>query len=353
MNSFSSFDPLKLSHSAISDETAAVRRQKRNIHSILHSYVGWYDPFAELIQNALDSVDKRATREASSFQKKVSIIINLQSNQLTVSDNGTGLDETAFHRFLAPNESFKDEDARGSKGVGATFIAYGFNFIRIDTKTKTFSASGIMENARDWLHDKNTSENPHVYPTTEEPFDENFGHYETGASVTIRFGPKTKPSVLSWPSLLTASAWHIALSIKTAIGAINSDPTMHVNITCIDSNGDKSFHEIDGISYIHPHLHLEKVKDYDEVIKKVRENVAKRGAGAKTPASISNLEAISINWNAENIIGHLTKLTDEQKDMIRSHNCTLSGSYIYTAEIWKRLALLWLIFERLGAFRIP
>ena len=57
---FEEFDPLQISDSAQIDESHIRERQKRNIHSILHSYVSWYDPFSELVQNALDSVDKRA-----------------------------------------------------------------------------------------------------------------------------------------------------------------------------------------------------------------------------------------------------------------------------------------------------
>ena len=144
---FDSFSPLKLGGAVPLDESVQLKRDKRSIHSILHSYVGWYDPFAELIQNALDSVEKRAQKEK--FTKKISIIIDEQQNQCTVSDNGVGLDETAFHRFLAPNESFKEKGERGSKGVGATYLAYGFNYIRIDTRTKHFEECGEMELARE------------------------------------------------------------------------------------------------------------------------------------------------------------------------------------------------------------
>src|SRR6185295_7212241 len=43
--------------------SATVKRQIRNI---LKSYTGWFDPLAELLQNALDAVDLRQRREAES-----------------------------------------------------------------------------------------------------------------------------------------------------------------------------------------------------------------------------------------------------------------------------------------------
>jgi hypothetical protein len=48
---FAPFDPLEFKNTKISD--AAIGALKREIENILSSYVGWYDPFAELIQNAL------------------------------------------------------------------------------------------------------------------------------------------------------------------------------------------------------------------------------------------------------------------------------------------------------------
>lgn len=335
---FSNFDPLKISNSTSFDEGAIVRRQKRNIHSILHSYVGWYDPFAELIQNALDSVDKKARQTEKNYEKRVRVLIDLKNNSITVSDNGTGLDETTFHRFLAPNESFKDQDARGSKGVGATYIAYGFNYLRIDTKTKTFTASGIMEGARNWLHDDSAPENPQVIPTDQPFIDDEFGSYDTGVSITIKFDSKTKPNNLSWPNLRTAESWLVALSIKTALGSVKSKEHVNFEIVCINKDGAESRIQKDTISYMQPHCHLEKTREYDFILNKIQENLSKKGAGAGIPPSVSNLEAVYLEWDHKKILEKISKLDDEEKELVARHRCSVKASYIYTAEIWKRLA---------------
>ncbi|MEQ8756290.1 MAG: hypothetical protein RID09_22645 [Coleofasciculus sp. G1-WW12-02] len=53
-SNFSSFDPLKVKLTAGTEAQANALR--REIENILKSYVGWYDPFCEAIQNAIDSV---------------------------------------------------------------------------------------------------------------------------------------------------------------------------------------------------------------------------------------------------------------------------------------------------------
>jgi len=49
--SFAPFDPLSFKNTKVND--AALGALKREIENTLSSYVGWYDPFCELIQNAL------------------------------------------------------------------------------------------------------------------------------------------------------------------------------------------------------------------------------------------------------------------------------------------------------------
>jgi hypothetical protein len=122
-----SIDPLEAKSAVTSG--AAQAAIKREIENILSSYVGWFDPFAELIQNALDSVDERAKTASKSYKPSVRIIVDLKENTLSVSDNGTGLTQEKYRQFLAPSFSFKSGKTRGHKGVGATFLAYGYNYI--------------------------------------------------------------------------------------------------------------------------------------------------------------------------------------------------------------------------------
>ena len=156
------FDPLSIKSEG--NEEVVIQALKREINNILHSYVGWFDPFCEMIQNALDAVDKR--RELNDgFEPHIYIYISLKENQITVTDNGVGFTESEYTRFLAPNFSFKSGNrTRGHKGVGATYLAYGFNYIQIATKSPEFNAIGVMKGARRWLNDAAPSGNPEVKP---------------------------------------------------------------------------------------------------------------------------------------------------------------------------------------------
>ena len=137
MYEFKAFDPLVAKYAQTEVASLAIKRELQNI---LDSYVGWYDPFSELIQNSLDSLETRTAIEGKDYEPTLWIKINIKDNMLIVTDNGTGLNEQEFKQFLAPNVSFKSGNTRGHKGVGATYLAYGFNYIQISTRTDDYAA---------------------------------------------------------------------------------------------------------------------------------------------------------------------------------------------------------------------
>jgi hypothetical protein len=108
------------------------------------------------------------------------------------------LDKDKFEQFLAPNFSFKSGDTRGHKGVGATYVAYGFNYLRVSTKTPGFTASGRIVNARNWLVSSSSAANPKVEPDDGADFDPEFELVDRGVSVTVRFDDSTHPRKLNW-----------------------------------------------------------------------------------------------------------------------------------------------------------
>lgn len=349
---FENFDPLSFNHTQPVDASTLTKRYKRSIHSILHSYVGWYDPFAELIQNALDSVEKRSSRQGD-YQKKVRVIVDEKNLQLTVSDNGMGLDKVSFEKFLAPHESFKEEGERGSKGVGATYLAYGFNYIRIDTKTKHFSAKGEMEGARRWLHDKNASSNPEVFSTNTDHIDESFAEFDQGVSITVRFDSTTKPYKLSWPGLKNAHSWYVALAVKTAIGAVSQSTDVNITVIHIDANGNQTVYQKTGTGYILPHEHFNKTAEYSEVITAIERNVRNKGAAAKLPVKFRNLDAVYLSWDADEIIKYVESLTESEIDDIKAHKVKVLASFMSGAKAWKRIAESKLNYRRTANIYSP
>lgn len=252
---FAPFDPLAAKNTQVNE--AALSALKREINNILSSYVGWYDPFAELIQNALDSVEARVAVERSAgtgtaYQPQVRVLIDLDANALTVTDNGVGLDNEKFQQFLAPNFSFKSGATRGHKGVGATFVAYGFNYMRVSTKVPGFQASGRIVNARSWIKDNGTGANPKVEPDDSPVSDKAFERFDRGVSVTVRFDSNTHPRRLDWILAKSPDVWHQILRVKTAIGSIIEDAQVSICVI-VRYNGKSTEHRSQGTSYLWLH----------------------------------------------------------------------------------------------------
>lgn len=337
--SFQPFDPLEFKNTKIND--AALGALKREISNILSSYVGWYDPFCELIQNALDAVEARVKHEAASgtaekYQPEISIIINIDDNSLTVSDNGIGLDKEKFEQFLAPNFSFKSGNTRGHKGVGATYVAYGFNYMRISTKTPGFEASGKISNARNWLNSNSTGSNPKVEPDDSPVQDDNYTSYDRGVSITVRFDSATHPKQLSWLQATDAEKWQKILYIKTGLGSVVTDDTKLIKLKVINK-GHKTEIEKKGTEYPWLYKTSSKKASFKEVVKKQEELFAKYGVGRKMPDKFSNLDFIYESWNSEELLSLLSSsLDEEEKEVIKEYQPTLFVEYGYTAKLWTK-----------------
>lgn len=336
---FSPFDPLDFMNSKISD--AALGALRRQIDNILSSYVGWYDPFCELIQNALDAVEARAAAEKAAgtkdaYKPKISIRIDLDGNALTVTDNGIGLDKEKFEQFLAPNFSFKSGNTRGHKGVGATYVAYGFNFMRVSTKIPGFEASGRIVGARNWLNEKTSGANPKVEPDTSKHLDSTFDENDRGVSITVRFDDTTHPKQLGWIKAYNVEQWWKILYIKTGLGSIVPDPNVEVKISVV-CDGVESTKIVTGTEYFWLHSTTPKNARFRDLIFAADEIYKKYGPGRRLPDKYSNLDFIYDSWTAQELLELLDKSLDESdKKIIERHTPTISVEFGWTAKLWRQ-----------------
>lgn len=336
---FTPFDPLEFKNAKISD--AAIGALKREIGNILSSYVGWYDPFAELIQNALDAVEARSAQEksassTSAYKPKISILIDLDDNALTVSDNGIGLDKEKFEQFLAPNFSFKTGKTRGHKGVGATYVAYGFNYMRISTKVPGFQASGRIIGARNWLYDNATGANPKIEPDESPNTDPAYDAFSRGVSITVRFDDTTHPRRLDWIKANDASKWAKILAVKTGLGSIVADDGIDLTIT-VKSSGKETVERPTGTAYLWLHKTAGKTARVRDVEKASRDLFEKYGAGRALPDKFRNLDFIYDTWPADELselVG--ASLDQEEAEILKRYQPTISVEFGYTAKLWTK-----------------
>lgn len=84
------------------DTTLIVAAQRREIHNILKSYTGYYDLFAEMIQNSLDAVERRMREAPTGYQPTIWVTIDIYDSLVSVTDNGVGMSLSQFQQFMKP-----------------------------------------------------------------------------------------------------------------------------------------------------------------------------------------------------------------------------------------------------------
>ena len=135
--------------------------------------------------------------------------------------------------FVRPSftlKSKKEKNVKGYKGVGATFLAYGFNDFNFATKQNKKIVSGCIRSGKKWAYDnQNFYDRPRIEATK---LDTNFLDSESsGTIVRINFLDVQEPR-LSRFSDLNAKSWATVLQLKTPLGLI--DLTTDATLYCSD-----------------------------------------------------------------------------------------------------------------------
>ncbi|WP_434300640.1 hypothetical protein [Corallococcus exiguus] len=336
-----SWDPLSTTES---DPELMLAAQRREITNILKSYTGYYDLFAELIQNALDAVDRRRREqpEKTTYQPEIRITINMKQPSVTVVDNGCGMDLQQFRQFTKPNLSYKDGAVtRGSKGVGATFLAYGFNYLAAATTRNSKTYSGLLENGRAWVEDKTqTIPRPKVDPV--KAWDSSFDDIDCGSFMQVRLnGPKIRPKDLNWMGASTASQWIAILRATTALGGIylgTTHPKIKIQVHVISVAGSSSTETMDRPEYIYPHTVLGKTADLREYLEDRKKRVAQNLDVSKVPAKFSQQNGIWGEWSGEEILSENSpinpRIHDDEKALIKELGLRLYCFVGFSTDLW-------------------
>ncbi|ANQ17579.1 ATP-binding protein [Vibrio natriegens] len=335
-----SWDPLQSSTEADSEIISAA--QKRQIQNILKSYVGMYDSFSELIQNAMDAVDRRASKEDNGkYTKKLWLKIDLSDNSFTIVDNGVGFNEKEFRSFLAPNISFKNGGStRGNKGVGATYIAYGFDDLKFGTKVSDHSFSGQLRGGRTWVEDTNGIVTRPVVEQVKPNSDE-FESIDRGSFFQIKFGgEKTRPKDLSWYSATTPEQWLYLLLVKTPLGSIESVNTVDqapivFDLEVVDKKGESRTITNESANYIFPHSKINNSVDLKEVIQ-YQSKLASQGKDAsELPRKYFKSNGIYEFFTTEDIKSLRNDFSNH--DALDDYKVEAYGYFSYSTSVWDQL----------------
>ncbi|NOX96279.1 MAG: ATP-binding protein, partial [Alphaproteobacteria bacterium] len=334
----SSWDPLEAANETDKDVLASAK--KREIKNILKSYVSNYDPFSELIQNAMDAVDKRFEVDPS-ITSRIKIAIDLAENSVEVIDNGCGFEEQEFKSFLAPSISFKSGgNTRGNKGVGVTYIAYGFNDLTIRTKNKHFAFEGALRRGREWIEDSSGTVSRPVVEATKSK-SAAFDELDQGTSFKIVFsGKSVRPSSLGWYQAKTPEQWLYLLLLKTPLGGIDlpsfSSSGVVFDLTVIDKNDEIASVEDVLANYKFPHQEIGASQQLSKIVDAQRRAVS---AGKNPAKAISKYRKSNGIYEVYDVasLEKVTNLSKAEKILLNYHGATAYGYFAYSTEVWDQV----------------
>ncbi len=337
------FDPLSENmQEDLRDRSIFQEATKRIVSNILKSYTNYFDVFSELIQNALDAIDSRIKNGQLDVGH---IIINIDciDNTVHVVDNGVGMDERELRYCFRPSVSFKNRrESRGHKGVGATFLAYGFSSISVTTKKAGITNSIKLSGGRAWAEEiGHTHSRPRFVEI--EGAEPELDAFESGTSIKIHIGDGNRPD-FTWWNATSAYQWLEMLKIRTPLGGVYlagaPAPKTRATISVIDRAGQETTIESENVEYPWPHeiggSILPKVKAVDEVARHIR---ASDGDPSRIAAEFKNLSAIYQIWTKENLLDDSdpswSKSFDEAEEkLIRLHDVAVYGCFVSSAKSW-------------------
>ena len=298
-----------------------------------------------MIQNALDAVERRMKEGEPGYTPKIWVEINLNGDSVSVTDNGCAMNLAEFRSFLKPNYSFKDgASTRGSKGVGATYLAYGFNHLEVSSKrSQTEIYAGTIENGRRWLDDSaGIVSRPKVVSST--PSHAPFHSIDRGTSVTLMLkGANIRPANLTYFGATSAEQWMKVLQAHTPLGGVylcgEIAPSIRVILQVIVAqDGLPSSAEIESPRYLFPHEVIGRTEDLREFLVD-QANRAGRGIDiSKIPPKYTNLNGIWGEWDGEDILSDRSpvkpRLDEAEKQLLKDTGLQVYVFQGFSTDLW-------------------
>lgn len=324
---------------------------KRVILNILKSYTGIFDCFSEILQNALDADEKRHRIERGEYRPKIDILVDMRDRRIRIADNGVGMSVSEVEHCFKPNVSFKKGDnLRGQKGVGATFLAYGYSYIKLQTKNSTGQIAVSLSQGRRWAEDETGQVPRPIFEAAE--FDDDFLARElSGTSVELFLSGAQgeRPRDLSWFGARTAERWLDLLRIKTPLGGIYLTTAKfrpEISVEVRDPSGEVTRLRRESVEYYYPHeiaLLNNRVKSIDEI--RVAERAIVGSAeyiSQMMKPEFKRLRCVYEIWSHDSISSENSLLgsdfTDEERFLMERHNVCIYGCFMSTSTVWRKFS---------------
>ncbi|MFC6756758.1 MULTISPECIES: ATP-binding protein [Haloarcula] len=363
---FSEFDPL-----SYQEGERAEASTKRRLEHIIEDYNDSIDVLAEPVQNAMDAIvrannrdlfpeieseaeaesDSPSDNEDSVIPAKVTVEIDTDEGIIAVRDNGRGFPIGELQEFIAPEATNKRDlydngTVRGHKGVGLTFLAYGFNHFEVVSKVPGEEPYRLkLTGGREWVESEDVGADTRPKAAPEE-LEEDF---ERGTKVTIQTDDTTRPSNLSHV-FNTAKMMKTILETQTAAGVVPPADENHppVDIT-LKYTANAETEELDiQDRYRYPHEKLnEDLEDGQAPLETIEVDTE---SDAEVDATLRNAHhGVYSFFDSEEIAERITDshtgeyLTEAEdiKEYIREHELEVYVLYTYSNEYRDKLKKRW------------
>ncbi|MFF0723075.1 ATP-binding protein [Micromonospora sp. NPDC003816] len=213
-----------------SDARLRLAYEQSQVRSVIDSYHGRLDAFAEGIQNSIDAIERRwgpqeldAQSEGVDALPRLRIKLNFDENAIEILDNGIGIRPEQLEDLLEPfvtDKRLSSDPTRGHKGVGTTFLSYGHPLFEIHTKTADMdSAVGYrISGGHSWALGKKLVEPPDYLRV--EATHPGLTTYESGTYVKIGLDARTNLKSLNRVLHNSSQMWAQVLRSTTAVGNV-------------------------------------------------------------------------------------------------------------------------------------
>ena len=251
-----------------------------------------------------------------------------------------------FKYCFRRNVSFKRRrEHRGHKGVGASFLAYGFSLVRLQSKRDGMEIAGQLRQGREWADDAGTFVNRPKFERLDFDVPE-LKNEPSGTSIEILIGNR-RPQ-LPWLQATKAQQWLDVLRIKTPLGGLYlSAPDRKLrllaDVTVRQSDGtiDRAQVQTLTITILTKCPYWTRLKTVDAIEKQINSMKGDPDQRlVRLPDEYKRLDAIWQVWDKNTLLKDATltrNLDDEQKELIEKHQISAYGCFVSTAKIVDRV----------------
>lgn len=329
------------------DQAIFQEATKRVVQNILKSYTSYFDVFSEMFQNALDAIDLKASSNPVGWTPCIWIEVNIQDRIIRVTDNGIGMSLEQFLYCFRPNVSFKNRrQSRGHKGVGATFLAYGYSLVTLKTKKGNESYAARMRNGRQWADDSaGHYERPRLESMSFSSAE--LESSDSGTSIEVVIGEGQRPN-LPWLNASSAQQWLQVFRARTPLGGIYlSSPEKatktEVKLRVVDAAGEASEITLANPQYNYPHEipFLQRVKSIREIqraLSSIKGDPQEQMR--KVPENFKRLDASWEVWDKSELLEDESPFARELdlagREIIERHNVIVYACFVSTAKTWNK-----------------